>query len=233
MAFFPYITSTSDIKLLHLLKEIIAAKFLHRGLWLPEIIPSLTPLTLHGDYQYASSQFLRHVNSTGPFSSLKSSGTIPCTCLSELASVSYMSKFTSTVPFNSIRQGVWPVTNLTKLRIRQVWLWPVTCKKIRQLVSNFYYTTIIYTQKYSQSLDDFVRRTCDLGQVWHFVKSGGPVTCDLSNWIKWYSNDHASLVIRVIHCIAARHPAEAGQCERADVGYCLSGPGVSFNSMRF
>ena len=37
-----------------------------------------------------------------------------------------------TVPFNSIRQGVWPVTGLTKLWIRQVGLWPVTFKKFRQ-----------------------------------------------------------------------------------------------------
>ena len=64
VAFFPNITSTSDIILLQLPKEIIADRC---------------------DYQYASSQFLRHVNYIGE----------PCTCLSELAPMSDMSKFTS------------------------------------------------------------------------------------------------------------------------------------------
>ena len=75
MAFFPYITSTSDINLLQLVKEIIA--------------------TVHNGYQYASSQFLRHVNSTGRSLKSSDSNTIPCTCLSELASIPDMSEFTS------------------------------------------------------------------------------------------------------------------------------------------
>ena len=83
--------------MLELLKEIIAAKSTHGGPCLPEIIPSsLTAsnsMTVHGDYQYASSQFLRHVKSTGR--SLESSSTIPCTCLSELVPILYMSNFTS------------------------------------------------------------------------------------------------------------------------------------------
>ena len=107
MAYFPYITSTSDIKLLQLLKEIIVAK-------------SLTSLTGHDEYHYALSQYLCHVISSGR--PLESSSIIPCTCLSELASFPDMSKFTS--------------------------------------------------------------------------------------------DDHASLVIRVIHCIAARHPTETSQCVR-------------------
>ena len=90
-----------------------------------------------------------------------------------------------------IRQGVWPVTNLMKLRIQQVWLWPVTCKKIQQLVSNLAIILLLFIHKNIVNRwmiwSGTVRRTCDLGQVWHFVKSGGPLTCDLSNWIKWYS----------------------------------------------
>lgn len=85
VAFFPYITSTSDIYLLRLLKEIITAKSL----------TATKSLIVHDDYQYASSQFLRHVNSTGrPLESSESS-TIPCTCLSELASIPDMPKLTS------------------------------------------------------------------------------------------------------------------------------------------
>lgn len=153
VAFFPNITSLYDIKLLELLKEIIAVKSLHRGSCLPETTPSSTasnPSTLpgttpsspasnsstlpettpssaasnsstvYGDYQYASSQYLRHVNFTGR--PLKFSSTTPCTCLSELASVPDVSKLTS--------------------------------------------------------------------------------------------NDHASLVIRIIHCIAAHHPTGADQSVR-------------------
>lgn len=96
MAFFPDIASISDVKLLHLLKEIIRVKSLHRGPCLPEVIPTLTvsnSSTIHGDYQYASSQYLRHVNSTGQ--SLESSSPIPCTCCSEYASVLDLSKITS------------------------------------------------------------------------------------------------------------------------------------------
>ena len=100
MAFFPDITSISDIKLLELLKEIITVKStvksLHRDPCLPEVIPSLTvsgSSTVHGDYQYASSQYLRHVNSIGQL--LESSSAIPCTCLSEFASVPDVSKITS------------------------------------------------------------------------------------------------------------------------------------------
>ena len=67
VAFFPEITSISDIHLLHLLKEIIETKSLHGSAYVPEIIPSLTgsnSLTVNGDYQ--SSQSLSHVNSNIP-----------------------------------------------------------------------------------------------------------------------------------------------------------------------
>ena len=41
-----------------------------------------------------------------------------------------------TVPFNSIQQGVWPVTDLTKLKLKfdrfRCDLWHVTCKKFWQ-----------------------------------------------------------------------------------------------------
>ena len=96
MAFFPYITSISDFNLLLLLKEIIAAKSLHGSPYPSEILPSLTAsnsLTDHGDYQYALSQYLRHVKSPGR--RLDSSMSIPCTCLSDLDSFPDMSKFTS------------------------------------------------------------------------------------------------------------------------------------------
>ena len=134
MAHFPYITSISDINLLELLKEIIAAKSdsLHGSPSLPGIIPSLNSsnsLTVHGDYQYqyVSSQFLRHVNSTTgrPLESPSTVSHTCLSCLSALASVSDMSRFTS--------------------------------------------------------------------------------------------DDHARLVIRVIRCIAARHPTEAGQFEREQI----------------
>ena len=83
--------------------------------------PPSVPQTVHGDYQYTSSQFLRHVNSTGQLS--ESSSSIPsCACISELASVPDMSRFTS--------------------------------------------------------------------------------------------DEHASLVIRVVQCIAAQNPTKVGQCER-------------------
>jgi hypothetical protein len=37
---------------------------------------------------------------------------------------------------------------------------------------------------------NFITLPCDLGQVWHFVKSGRPVTCDLSNWLAEYSTSY-------------------------------------------
>ena len=81
--------------MLGLLKQIIAAKSSRKGPCLPEIIPSLRGnnllTTVHGDYQYALSEFLRHVNSTGR--PLESS--IPCTCLSEITQIPDMLKFTS------------------------------------------------------------------------------------------------------------------------------------------
>ena len=89
-----------------------------------------------------------------------------------------------TVPFNSIWQGVWPVTSLTKLWIWQVKLWPVTHKNFQQ---KFISKEQIFWDFFFISLDGFVRGACDLGHVWHFDKPGGPVTCDLLNWIKWYS----------------------------------------------
>jgi hypothetical protein len=129
---FPCITSISDINLLLLLKEIIAAKSLHRDPCFPEIPPSLTAntsLIVHGDYQYASSQYLRHVNSNGR--PLGFSSTMRCTCLSEISSVPDISNFTS--------------------------------------------------------------------------------------------DDHASLVIRVIQCITARHHSKAGQCEREQADFDSAG----------
>ena len=81
--------SPSDIKLLDFLKEIIAFKYLHRGPSLSEFIPSLrasNSSTVGRDYQYASSQYLRHVTASRL-----------CTCFSELAPslARDMSKFTS------------------------------------------------------------------------------------------------------------------------------------------
>ena len=52
--------------------------------------------------------------------------------------VSY-SYFLITVPFNSIQQGVWLVTCLTKFKIQQVGLWPVIFIKFRQALENFIY----------------------------------------------------------------------------------------------
>ena len=48
----------------------------------------------------------------------------------------------------------------------------VTCDLQKNPTVIWLYTAIICTQKYSQSLDDFIRRTCQ---------------CDLLNWIKWNS----------------------------------------------
>ena len=57
-----------------------------------------------------------------------------------------------TVPFNSNQQGVWPVTDLTKLRIRQAWLWLVTYKKFNRLSEGEKKLLVIWLLLYVQYL---------------------------------------------------------------------------------
>lgn len=79
--------SASEIKLLKFLQEILAVKYLDRGPSLSEFIPSSTAsnsLTVYRDYQYTSSQYLRHIYNSRLFESPTATA---CTCVSELVPV--------------------------------------------------------------------------------------------------------------------------------------------------
>ena len=80
--------SASEIKLLKFLQEILAVKYLDRGPSLSAFIPSSTAsnsLTVYRDYQFSSSQYLRHIYYSRLFGS--PTATTTCTCASELVPV--------------------------------------------------------------------------------------------------------------------------------------------------